>query len=195
MLRWQSEKAMSEAPEGWRPIETAPRDCTRVLVALTTSERRIVREARWMSPWDGAPPNACYWGYDGNHTLLDKSVHGIGADFWMPVPEPPVAAENTSQERVLNQAGNEHEPVATVYYPATGGNAGIAWTILKADGVMPPAGAKLYLRPPPLHMPEPMTWEEISDFAREMVKGGKSVDWLARAIEDEVLRRVREANK
>lgn len=48
--------------------------------------------------------------------------------------------------------------------------------------------------PERVRMPEPMTWEEISDFAMEMVKGEKSIDWVARAIEAEVLRRVREAN-
>ena len=30
---------------------------------------------------------------------------------------------------------------------------------------------------------KPLTDDEISDLAREMVKGGKSVDWLCRAIE------------
>ena len=49
--------------------------------------------------------------------------------------------------------------------------------------------------PGALRLPEPMTEGEISDRAREMVKGGKSVDWLARAIETVVLRRVKEANE
>jgi hypothetical protein len=40
------------------------------------------------------------------------------------------------------------EPVATVYYPRTGGNAGLSWSAIPETGVMPPDKAQLYLAPP-----------------------------------------------
>lgn len=74
-----------------RPIETAPRDSRRVLVASNHgSAGWIVREAWWRLPYDGAPDNRCWWCYDGDRTLLDSSVHnGLGATHWMPLPPPP----------------------------------------------------------------------------------------------------------
>ena len=46
-----------------------------------------------------------------------------------------------------------------------------------------------------LRLPEPMTDGEISDYARAMVKGGESVDWLIKKVERELVRRMKEANK
>ena len=74
----------------WLSIETAPRDSSRVLVASFSESRGWrVREAWWATPWDGCPAEQCYWCYDGKAALLDKSVHGIGASHWMPLPPPP----------------------------------------------------------------------------------------------------------
>jgi len=43
-----------------------------------------------------------------------------------------------------------------------------------------PEGTKLYTHPP---QRKPLTDEEIDQLSRTMVKGGKSVNWLCRAIE------------
>jgi hypothetical protein len=76
----------------WQPIKTAPRDCSTVLVAYESELRGwTVKEAWWGYAYEGAPPEQCSWRYDGNKVLLDKSIHGLGAAYWMPLPKPPTA--------------------------------------------------------------------------------------------------------
>ncbi len=80
-----------EPQEAWRPIETAPRDSSRVLVAGKNSmgEWRVC-EAWWRLPYENAPADQCWWCYDKDGTLLDASIYeGKGATHWMPLPEPP----------------------------------------------------------------------------------------------------------
>jgi len=78
----------------WQPIETAPRDATRILIYCPAASppAREVFEAWWRSPWDGAPLKQCWWCYDGNKTMLSADVHGVGATHWMPLPDPPSGA-------------------------------------------------------------------------------------------------------
>ena len=80
--------------DAWQPIETAPRNSSRVLVAYKSEIRgwRVV-EAWWRMPYEAAPLDRCWWCHDGNSTLLDKSVHGLGATHWMPLPAPPLSGE------------------------------------------------------------------------------------------------------
>jgi hypothetical protein len=68
--------------EGWRPIESAPKDGTRILCYLHNARNPKVQIMRWHQP--GNPEKAGYW---------------IGADWpsdasrstavWQPLPEPP----------------------------------------------------------------------------------------------------------
>lgn len=57
-------------------------------------------------------------------------------------------------QQALNEAADlieqmaQREPVATVYYPRTGGNVGLSWKAIPETGHMPPDGARLYLAPP-----------------------------------------------
>ena len=84
----------------WQPIETAPRNSSPVLVANKNScgEWRV-RSAWWRLPYEGAPMDRCSWCYgSANEILLDKSVHGIGATHWMPLPEPPTEAIREEKE-------------------------------------------------------------------------------------------------
>jgi hypothetical protein len=60
-------------PEGWRPIETAPRDGTNVLV--WRSGYNCVASAKRAK---GLPAN-----FPGNHEYPDDATH------WMPLPSPP----------------------------------------------------------------------------------------------------------
>lgn len=82
--------ALQAGAQGWRPIETAPRESGPVLVAYKNlcGEWRI-HEAWWCTPWEGAPDKHCYWRHDGNSCMLDASVHGHGATHWQPLPPPP----------------------------------------------------------------------------------------------------------
>lgn len=93
------------------------------------------------------------------------------------------------------------EPVATVYYPRTGGNAGLSWTAIPETGVMPPEGAKLYLAPPArarhvalvcpqcnwtLEEREPLSEEQIMDLVRDdcgVMRWPSTALDIARAIE------------
>ncbi len=81
----------------WQPIETAPRDGTRIIVFYGSEmHAMLVREAWWKTPYEGAPLERgswCYhWAGNSDGCLLDKSVHGIGATHWMPLPAPPTSA-------------------------------------------------------------------------------------------------------
>lgn len=75
----------------WQPIETAPRDSTRVLVFCPAKvpPAREIFEAWWAIPFEAAPLDRGWWAYDGDRTMLDASVHGLGATHWMPLPAPP----------------------------------------------------------------------------------------------------------
>ena len=91
------------------------------------------------------------------------------------------------------------EPVATVYYPRTGGNVGLSWRAIPETGVMPPDKAQLYLAPPAR---KPLSEEQIYqviEAARESYRAHTTrirgqmltvyddMDWhLARAIEQAV---------
>lgn len=81
----------------WQPIETAPRDSRRVLIASKNiSGEWRVREAWWRLPYEGAPDTQCWWSFDGDKMILDASIHGgIGAMHWMPLPEAPNATKLT----------------------------------------------------------------------------------------------------
>jgi len=88
---------------GWQPIETAPRNSRRVLVAVPERpddpDRRRVYEAWWRIPFEGAPKKRGWWCYDGKCTLLDSSVHGIGATQWIEVPTPPGIGPATQEKQ------------------------------------------------------------------------------------------------
>lgn len=75
----------------WQPIETAPRDATRVLVFCPTNDppAREVFEAWWAIPYESAPLDRGWWCYDGNKVMCSADVHSVGATHWMPLPDPP----------------------------------------------------------------------------------------------------------
>src|SRR5690606_32655665 len=72
-----------EQREGWRPIETAPRDGTRILLGYAGIHSE---EGYWM-----ADANRNHWGETGwfasDEDVLCK--HPSHPDAWMPLPTPP----------------------------------------------------------------------------------------------------------
>lgn len=78
----------------WRPISTAPRDSSRIIVARKDVYGEWkTHEAWWRLPYESAPDKQCSWCHDGDITLLDESIHGIGASFWTPLPAAPNDSE------------------------------------------------------------------------------------------------------
>lgn len=78
----------------------------------------------------------------------------------------------------------EPEPVAWLASAKDGDDDCLYW-----DGEDAQIDGYAFVEPLYRHPPRPVRLgdDEISDFAREMVKGGKSVNWLARAIESAIL--------
>ena len=75
--------------QGWQPIETAPKDGTRILIYTPKATRQKVQEAYWVTPWEDAPEDECWWGTPHGpagrgYTILTKS-----ATHWMPLPAAP----------------------------------------------------------------------------------------------------------
>jgi hypothetical protein len=74
----------------WRPIETAPRDATPILLYDPHRERKPVYEAWWALEYEGGPG---FWmtpmGPAGRgYTILDGKPNS--PTHWMPLPDPPL---------------------------------------------------------------------------------------------------------
>ena len=67
--------------EGWRPIETAPKDCQAILV----TEGRFCHCVEWNEEFD-------WWAVDDNK-LGPFRLRGSSPTHWMPLPPPPTSAE------------------------------------------------------------------------------------------------------
>lgn len=77
----------------WEKIKSAPRDGSRIVVAYISNLSTggwIVREARWSNPGNEKGT----WLVDGDQLLLDKFIHGTGAQLWQHMPK--VDSENIS---------------------------------------------------------------------------------------------------
>lgn len=76
---------------GWQPIETAPKDGTRVLLYLAAPWSRL-ELARWYQPWGN-------WQTDGDEPDQFRDEYcGIGSQLpthWQPLPPPPVQAQGS----------------------------------------------------------------------------------------------------
>lgn len=67
----------------WRPIDTAPKDGTAILVARWGEE-----EAEWFidlcDAYDGE--------FDAGHTAVSRALGEVMFSHWMPLPPPPSGA-------------------------------------------------------------------------------------------------------
>jgi Protein of unknown function (DUF551). len=79
----------SDSDNQWRPIATAPRDGTRVLVYF---KGKGVREVHWTSRWSDNPVEDGLWHVDDDkHGPYPLRGYCDGDDtHWMPLPAPPV---------------------------------------------------------------------------------------------------------
>ena len=69
----------------WQPIETAPKDGTRVLAV--TNEYDGVLIVSWRKAWFGNKVGEMAWFDDEDYDTYINITH------WMPLPAPPEAAE------------------------------------------------------------------------------------------------------
>jgi hypothetical protein len=70
----------------WMPIETAPKDGTRILIHVPSMRRRPVFEAWWVFDRSGVSGRWCTMGMPVGE---DDRVLPELAKNWMPIPEPP----------------------------------------------------------------------------------------------------------
>ena len=72
----------------WQPIETAPKDGTKILLGGTqypNTEQDITRIGRWYHTGYSVPDNGTFILDVGNNTRIE----GTFPTHWMPLPEPP----------------------------------------------------------------------------------------------------------
>ena len=81
---------------GWRPIETAPKDGTLVLVYNTLNNGTItsidgkIAVARYSHQHDGLEESLWEYGtYYSENSKDNQGAYLISATHWMPLPEPP----------------------------------------------------------------------------------------------------------
>lgn len=81
----------------WQPIETAPKDKTLLLYG-----RQVGGSKDDLAGWDGNIVASGYWdGIDGSWCVTGSTWRGpfIGPTHWMPLPEPPPAPSQRTEER------------------------------------------------------------------------------------------------
>lgn len=76
-----------QAVAGWRPIESAPRDGTPILVGHA---QRVIAPVYWLTDQDAGVPGWYLW--PPNVRLQWKPTH------WMPLPTPPLASAPAAPE-------------------------------------------------------------------------------------------------
>ena len=83
----------SKAESGWRPIETAPKDGTRVLVARFAPKPQHRNGYMCVDWWrDRERDDVSYTGFGGFNNHYWPATH------WMPLPTPP-SASNDGEEK------------------------------------------------------------------------------------------------
>lgn len=81
----------------WRPIETAPKDGTRILVYVPDSEN--VLSVYWDGEFDfrcddnGKTEYSGAWTDDAVESFAYEEKASYNPTYWMPLPQPPSAGE------------------------------------------------------------------------------------------------------
>lgn len=76
----------------WRPIDTAPKDGTDILVLLDVASVAVVHIAWWREPedlMDGTEEDRGWWSYTLGSVTQEKLEGYREPKWWMPLPEPP----------------------------------------------------------------------------------------------------------
>lgn len=79
---------------GWRPIETAPKDGTRVLVYQEDEASDMTPQIAWWITWHGEEGWHICW---DNEPLQNNSAFAPPT-HWAPLPEPPASVARLASE-------------------------------------------------------------------------------------------------
>ncbi len=82
---------------GWRPIETAPKDGTDIIVGVDIATTWIIRGAWYESPEEAIRMNKASgpsnfsdgWWSDKNSVTCEKLIGVYEPTHWIPMPDPP----------------------------------------------------------------------------------------------------------
>jgi hypothetical protein len=87
------DRSLSETdrPKGWRSIDTAPQDGTRVLLrcldwenAPMNADRSMLMKIVKIGQWTTSDK---YWGCEDFHCWYDDSGYSLESDGWLPLPD------------------------------------------------------------------------------------------------------------
>lgn len=89
------DNVVSTEQHGWRPIETAPRDGTNILLLCDFGDRREMTIARWSdNPLPAGPFGKFMW-----REMQDSTVAEKVPTHWQPLPALPVFMDDQRGER------------------------------------------------------------------------------------------------
>lgn len=77
----------------WQPIETAPRDGSRILIHMPEASRLKVQEAYWVTPWEDARDEQCYWSTPHGPAGRGYTILPVAVTHWMPLPDAPTGEQ------------------------------------------------------------------------------------------------------
>jgi len=80
--------------EGWQPIETAPKDGTRVLLWVCDFGRWLCVCGSWDNDRHATKPKP-YWTHDNARSNGIRDTRANQPTHWMPLPPPPAMKEPT----------------------------------------------------------------------------------------------------
>ena len=93
LLRARNERLEKEAeqrPSGWRPIETAPKDGTEVLVMYMHIDTQVVHNGFWIGTDETDEESEIgWWSYEHSEVSRIKLNAWWTPTHWMPLPPAP----------------------------------------------------------------------------------------------------------
>lgn len=88
--------AVPQEPVAWQPIETAPKDGSKVLLFWYGNNTKFISVAVWRGdkapdyPWRSAETGSAIGGFGQCHLEEKERTWEQGATHWMPLPAPPL---------------------------------------------------------------------------------------------------------